>query len=49
MARIADPGTVLVSDVVRQLCEGKAFDFTSVGEASLKGFDEPVALHEVAV
>ncbi|MCH8966434.1 MAG: hypothetical protein IID43_02035 [Planctomycetes bacterium] len=49
-ARIADraePGTVLVSRVVMELCEGKTFEFTSVGEASLKGFDEPVALYEV--
>jgi class 3 adenylate cyclase len=38
---------VLVSDVVRQLCAGKSFEFTSVGDATLKGFDEPVALYEV--
>ena len=43
----AEPGQILVSDVVRQLCAGKTFDFTSVGEATLKGFDEPVALYEV--
>ena len=43
----ADPGTVLVSRVVMELCEGKTFEFTSMGEASLKGFDEPVALYEV--
>ncbi len=43
----AEPGQVLVSDVVRQLCEGKGFEFTSVGDATLKGFDEPVALFEV--
>ncbi len=43
----AEPGQVLVSDVVRQLCEGKTFEFTSVGDATLKGFDEPVALYEV--
>ena len=43
----AEPGQVLVSDVVRQLCEGKTFVFTSVGDAMLKGFEEPVALYEV--
>jgi class 3 adenylate cyclase len=43
----AEPGQVLVSDVVRQLCAGKTFAFTSAGEATLKGFDEPVALYEV--
>ena len=39
-------GSVLVSDVVRQLCAGKTFEFTSVGEATLKGFAEPVVLFE---
>ncbi len=43
----AEPGQVLVSNVVRELCAGKTFEFTSVGEATLKGFDEPVALYEV--
>jgi len=49
-ARIGDwgePGQVLVSDVVRQLLLGKGFEFTLMGEAELKGFDEPVALFEV--
>ncbi len=26
---------------------GRPFKFTSVGDATLKGFDEPVALYEV--
>ena len=43
----ADPGQVLVSNVVRELCAGKTLEFSSVGEATLKGFDEPVALYEV--
>ena len=43
----AEPGQVLVSDVVRQLCAGKQFDFTSQGDATMKGFDEPVTLYEV--
>jgi class 3 adenylate cyclase len=28
-------------------CSGKTFEFTSVGDATLKGFDEPVTLYEV--
>ena len=44
----AEPGQVLVSNVVRELCEGKTFTFTSVGDVTLKGFDEPVALFEVS-
>ena len=50
-ARIGDwgePGQVLVSDVVRQLLLGKGFQFTSVGDAELKGFDERVAVYEVS-
>jgi class 3 adenylate cyclase len=43
----ADPGQVLVSNVVRELCEGKRFTFTSIGEINLKGFDEAVALFTV--
>ncbi len=43
----AEPGQVLVSNVVRELCEGKTFTFTSIGEVTLKGFEEPVALYEV--
>lgn len=43
----AEPGQVLVSDVVRQLCAGKGFTFTSAGSAELKGFDEPIALYGV--
>jgi len=44
----AEPGQVLVSNVVRELCAGKTFEFTSIGEATLKRFDEPAALYEVS-
>jgi class 3 adenylate cyclase len=40
----ADPGQVLVADVVRQLCEGKQFAFSPLSSVPLKGFDEPVPL-----
>lgn len=43
----AEPGQVLVSNVVRELCAGKTFRFHSLGEANLKGFDDPVPLFEV--
>ncbi len=49
-ARVADraePGQVLVSRVVMDLCEGKTFQFSSLGEVSLKGFDQPVELFEI--
>ena len=43
----ADPGTIVVSGVVRDLAIGKGFAFGPGGEATLKGFAEPVALCEV--
>jgi class 3 adenylate cyclase len=43
----AEPGQVLVSRVVADLCAGKGFDFASLGEVTLKGIAAPVALFEV--
>jgi class 3 adenylate cyclase len=43
----ADAGRIYVANVVRDLCIGKNFEFEDRGEKSLKGFDEPVRLHEV--
>ena len=40
---------MLVSRVVADLCAGKGFDFTSVRDATLKGFDGPAALFEAAL
>jgi class 3 adenylate cyclase len=45
----AEPGQVMVSDVVRQLVAGKGFAFEHLGAESLKGFEEPVALYRVRV
>jgi class 3 adenylate cyclase len=47
IAARAEPGGILVSDVVRQLTAGKGFRFAERGEAVLRGFDEPVRLYEV--
>ena len=43
----AEPGQVLVSNVVRELCAGKTLAFADQGEATLKGFPEPVRLFVV--
>ena len=43
----AQPGQILVSDVVRQLVAGKGFDFADRGRISLKGFSERFRLYEV--
>ena len=37
----------LVPSVVRDLCRGKTFTFEDQGEATLKGFPEPVRLFMV--
>jgi len=44
----AEPGQVLVSRVVADLCAGKKLTFSYHSNATLKGFDEPVALFEVS-
>jgi class 3 adenylate cyclase/pimeloyl-ACP methyl ester carboxylesterase len=45
----ADAGSVLVTDVVRQLAAGKGFLFADTGEVALKGFEDPVRLYAVRV
>jgi class 3 adenylate cyclase len=49
-ARIAGKakgGEILASDVVRGLVAGKGFLFVDRGKRKLRGFDDPVRLHEV--
>ena len=43
----AEPGQILVSNVVRELAMGKGFLFSDIGEVVPKGFEEPVRLYEV--
>jgi class 3 adenylate cyclase len=43
----AEPGQILVSDVVRQLVAGKGLLFSDRGETVLRGFEDPVRLYEV--
>jgi class 3 adenylate cyclase len=43
----AEPGCIFTSNVIRELAIGKSFTFMDRGEASLKGFDDPVRLHEL--
>ena len=50
-ARICDhaqPGQILVSDVVRQLAAGKTFHFSDLGQPELRGFKDPVRLWAVS-
>lgn len=43
----ATPGQILVAGVVRDLCIGKRFQFDSLGDITLKGFEEPARVFEV--
>jgi class 3 adenylate cyclase len=43
----AEPGSILVSSVVRDLAVGKGFMFQDRGQMTLKGFDEPIQTFEV--
>jgi class 3 adenylate cyclase len=43
----ADGGQICVSNVVRELCLGKDIKFTDLGQATLRGFDQPVTIYEV--
>jgi class 3 adenylate cyclase len=43
----ARAGEIVASDVVRQLLAGKEFVFTDRGTVDLKGFQDPVRLHDV--
>jgi class 3 adenylate cyclase len=47
ISEAAQPGHILVSNVVREICLGKQISFVDAGEHTLKGFDEPVRLSEV--
>ena len=47
IATRAEPGQILVSDVVRQLAAGKGFLFSEEGDVALRGFDDPVRLYAV--
>jgi len=43
----AQPGQILVSNVVAELCIGKLVAFVDRGESVVKGFERPVRFHEV--
>ncbi len=43
----ADPGQILVSNVIADLCIGKGLKFTDAGHAHLKGFDTPIPTRAV--
>ena len=45
----ADPGQILVSNVVADLCIGKNLKFYDVGECELKGFDGRIATRAVEI
>jgi class 3 adenylate cyclase len=44
----ANPTSILVAQVVKDLCVGKMIPFVDRGEVEVKGFEEPVPMYEVA-
>lgn len=44
----AEPGGILVSIGVRELCSGRQFSFSKPHSHELRGFDQPVPAHSVA-
>jgi class 3 adenylate cyclase len=44
----AEPGSILVAQVVRDLLVGKRIPFVGLGEFEAKGFEQPIPLIEVA-
>ena len=47
LCSVAAPGSVAVSTAVRELCIGKRLEFACAGPVALKGFAEPVPVHQV--
>ena len=47
IAAKAEGGEIMVANVVRELAAGKGFRFADRGEVALRGFEDPVRLHEV--
>jgi class 3 adenylate cyclase len=41
----AQPGQILVSNAIAELCLGKGFSFEDLGEVTLNGFNSPVRAH----
>jgi class 3 adenylate cyclase len=44
----AEPTSIFVAQVVKDLCVGKKITFIDRGEAEIKGFEHPVPMYEVA-
>lgn len=45
----AEPGKVLVTNGIAELCLGKGMTFADMRDAELKGFDEPIRTREVII
>ena len=45
----AEPGKVLVTNGIAELCLGKGMKFADIREADIRGFDEPIRTREVVI
>jgi class 3 adenylate cyclase len=43
----AQPSQIMVAQVVKDTCQGSGLEFSELGEATLKGFSQPIRLFEV--
>jgi class 3 adenylate cyclase len=42
-----EPDQILVAQIVRDECSSRLYGFIDLGEITLKGFDNPIHVHEV--
>lgn len=47
LTAMCEPNRILVSGVLKDLCQGKTISFSDVGNIRLEGFETPVNVHEV--
>ncbi len=43
----AEPGNILVAELVRNLCHDEVYSFDNIGEVTPKGFTKPITAFEV--
>jgi len=43
----AEPGQILVAQIVKDMCKGKTLPFSDMGKVSMKGFDQSVPVYKI--
>ena len=47
LCALAEPGRILLDQLVLDLCQDKEFPLSDLGEVTLKGFDHAVRVYQV--